>query len=91
MTIKKTLTITTTREFIQMTMRPTATVTAFCDRCRADVAWLYLNDAAIFSRVPVRKIFKLIEEGAIHSRETSDCQILICHDSLTMNLSEQEN
>ena len=91
MTFKKTLTITTTREYFSMKMRPTATLTAFCDRCRTDVAWLYVNDAALFSRLPVRKIFGLIESGAIHSRETSDCQVLICHESLTENLTEKEN
>jgi hypothetical protein len=87
--IKKTLTITTTREYFAMKMRPT--VTAFCDRCRTDVPWLYLNDAAVFGRIPVRKIFGLIESGEIHSRETSDCQVLVCHESLTQNLSQKEN
>ena len=89
--LKKILTITTTREYFSMKMRPTAVFTAFCERCRTDVAWLYLNDAAVFGRLPVRKIFRLIESGEIHARETSDCQMLVCHESLTQNLSEKEN
>lgn len=84
------LTITSTYESYLMKMRTTS-LNAFCERCRGDVTWLYMNDAALFGRLPVRRIFQLIEKGELHSRETSDCQMLICHESLTTHLSETEN
>ena len=74
-----------------MRMRTTMSLNAFCDRCQTEVAWLYINDAALFGKLLVRNIFKLIETGELHCRETSDCQMLICHESLAKHLRETEN
>ena len=85
------LVITSTHESYLMRMRTTNSLNAFCERCNTDVAWLYINDAALFGKLPVRRIFQLIEAGELHFRETSDCQMLICHESLSRHLSETEN
>jgi hypothetical protein len=57
------------------------TLTVFCPQCQASVEMLTPQLAAAVSKTTIREIFRLIESGRLHFRETDE--IRVCLNSLS--------
>src|SRR5258708_7004089 len=56
--------------------------TAWCNACRAQVAWLVVEDAAKVTSVTARSIYRSAEAGTLHSEEMPEGRLWICTTSL---------
>ena len=54
----------------------------FCPQCRAGTAWLSLANAASNTKLSLAEIFRLADDGKLHSQITPDGHILVCNRSL---------
>jgi len=54
-----------------------------CDLCEGKIPMLIVAEAAQFVGTTSRQIFRLVENGQLHFRETPDGLLLICFDSLS--------
>ncbi|HEV8593832.1 MAG TPA: hypothetical protein VGQ55_17140 [Pyrinomonadaceae bacterium] len=60
------------------------TVTIFCDICRKPISHFSVFHAAAAMRLSETAIFRLAENGQVHSTENAAGSLLICGNSLTM-------
>ena len=58
------------------------TVVRFCAACGANVRYLPVSRAAGVLRISERQVYRLIENGQIHSTETETGALLVCRNSL---------
>jgi transcriptional regulator of acetoin/glycerol metabolism len=65
-------------------------VYAWCHICNDNVRMISPESAALLSRVPFRAIFQRVETGKLHFTEIQDGTILICTNSLLINITEGE-
>jgi hypothetical protein len=49
-----------------------------CEECASEVTLLAPEEAAFVSRLNVRAIYRLVETGLIHFKETADGLLLVC-------------
>ncbi len=54
-----------------------------CDLCEGKIPMLTSAEATQFVGTSLRQIFRLVENGQLHFRETPDGLLLICFDSLS--------
>lgn len=54
-----------------------------CHLCEGKIPMLTSAEAAQFAGITSRQIFRLVETGQLHFRETPDGLLLICFDSLS--------
>lgn len=54
---------------------------AWCDLCAAETTIISPNEAAALLQTTVRQIFRKVETGEIHFRETKTGEMLICRNS----------
>ena len=62
----------------------------YCAECSEMVAFVSLDEAVRISGVSSRHIFRLIEEGQIHFRETAQGMALICPTSLLKWVKQEQ-
>ena len=81
----------TTETFRLQITGPTAT-RSYCPECETVEELLDLNSAADVSGATAREIFSRVEQGELHSPESSNGHLLICRASLeqAMNARQQE-
>ncbi len=63
----------------------------FCEVCGSNSPMLTTTEAEQFSRMSSLAIFRLIEAGRIHSRETAASLLLVCFNSLSAEKSKQQS
>lgn len=49
-----------------------------CEECASEVTLLAPEEAALVSGLSVRAIYRLVEAGLIHYKETADGLLLVC-------------
>ena len=57
---------------------PRRRATAWCGECAGEVPLLTPEEAALATGVGARAIYRLVEAGLIHFRETADGLLLVC-------------
>lgn len=77
-----------THEFSILT-RPRLSGKKFCDDCRAEVRWLFPEEAMLLAQVSLREIFRLVESRKIHFVENSEGFLLVCAESLTTKKTKE--
>ena len=63
--------------------KPSAAVCAWCPQCNQQVGMIWPEAAAALAGTSVREIFRQIEAGCLHFRETPEGQMQICPNSLS--------
>jgi hypothetical protein len=58
------------------------TTTAFCRDCQANVEHFSVARAAAVLKISETSLFRLVEDGKIHSTETAAGRLLVCGNSL---------
>ena len=61
-------------------------VIAHCESCNATVNWLTTDEAAIVAHLHSRMIYQWAETGQLHSTESTEGLLLVCLNSLELNL-----
>jgi hypothetical protein len=65
---------------------------ALCADClTADAIMLPPDHAAVLSHVPTRTIYRLVETGSIHYRETPNGSLVVCIRSLVAAATKDNN
>jgi len=67
----------------------TGIAAVWCEDCKAEVQCLSLLETAGFEGLRESEIFRLVEAGDVHVRETSEGLLLICLNSLLSAKSEK--
>lgn len=62
--------------------RSRVTPTAWCSQCAAEVELVTPEGAAAHSGFNLRAIYRKVEAGRLHFRETAEGRLLICLNSL---------
>jgi hypothetical protein len=57
-------------------------IPGFCRECGEEAIFLIADEAASRSRLPVREIYRRVEQAAVHFLESTDGSALICVNSL---------
>lgn len=60
----------------------------FCRHCKTTAHFITANEAAAINQTTAREIFRMVEDGRIHFRETAQGSLLVCLESLT-NLRDE--
>jgi len=81
--MRKKATITLETERLLILRRSGRVVDRWCDRCRAEVKMIGVEEAAAIAGLSQRKLFRLAEAGEIHFMETLQGQALFCLNSLS--------
>ncbi|MGB7068148.1 MAG: hypothetical protein WBD22_01520 [Pyrinomonadaceae bacterium] len=63
----------------------------FCETCARRAPMLTVTEAAQFAGINSRAIFRLIEAGEVHFRETATNLLLVCFDSLSAEKEKQQS
>jgi len=63
----------------------------FCETCHSNAPLLTVMEAAQFAGTSSRAIFRLIEAGQLHFRETATGLSLVCFDSLLAEKEKQQS
>jgi hypothetical protein len=63
---------------------------SLCDRCGDEVRMVTIDQAAMLARLSSREIYREVEAGMLHFRETAEGSVLICFNSLNGSNLEQE-
>lgn len=71
-------------ELIVIRIHRSQTATVFCALCAENVLHLSVARAAAALGVSETAIFRLVENGAVHSSETAAGALLVCGNSLTV-------
>ncbi len=61
----------------------------FCQTCNSNQPMLTVMEATQFTRMSSRAIYRLIEAGEVHFRETATNLLLVCFDSLSAEKEKQ--
>jgi hypothetical protein len=61
---------------------------AWCEQCAEEVVMLTPDDAATLLETTARAIFRSVEAGELHFRETVGGRLLVCHNSLERRLKQ---
>ena len=61
---------------------PPRRASAWCDVCEGEVPLLTPEEATFATGVGARAIYRLVEAGLIHFRETADGLLLVCPSKL---------
>lgn len=80
---KKRTEITVEIERALIISKPNAAVYAWCQQCDRQVGMISPEAAAALAGTSVREIFRQVEAGRLHFRETPEGQMQICPDSIT--------
>lgn len=80
--LKKILITTESREIFIVRVKGKNVIQRFCPDCAAESEILTLDEAVSLSNVPMKKLIRLIETGAVHSLETESGHWLVCAASL---------
>jgi hypothetical protein len=80
---------TSTHQSISLRSSASPSYDGFCDGCGAVTHWLHLEHAADLAEITAREIFRRVESGEIHSRDTEARRTVICRSSL-MNYLKKE-
>lgn len=70
-------------------VRRAAGIEVKCNRCMASVM-VTPEEAADVLRLPVRRIYRLIEAGELHFQETTAGAVLVCLESLRTSVPRLE-
>lgn len=54
----------------------------FCKECNAETDWLSPEQAVVVTGLNAREIFRRVESGKLHFKETTDGFLFICAQSL---------
>ncbi len=54
----------------------------FCAECQTQTSFVNINQAAIIAQKTDREIFRLVEAGRLHCRESAEGFLLVCLASL---------
>lgn len=65
-----------------VTLRGRLAVLAECRQCRKPVRMVALNEAALIARVSAREVYRLVEDGLLHSMEDRNGLLFVCVVSL---------
>jgi|SRR5215472_721257 len=68
---------------IVLVRRRRGAVRSWCNRCRAEVSMLRVEDASTLAGAKTRTIYRWIEAGKLHFAESDKGLVLICARSLT--------
>ena len=79
--LKKLFITKETHEFFLL-RRPRERKSHFCRECGEKVRWLKPEEIVCLANISERAIFRLVENGRIHSMETVEGLLLICVESL---------
>jgi hypothetical protein len=71
-----------TREFLLVHKMKDEAV-SLCAGCNAETVWLTPEQAVIVTGLSAREIFRRVESGDLHFKETQDGFLFICAKSLT--------
>jgi len=63
----------------------------FCEMCHSNAPMLTITEAVQFAGMSSRTIFRLIEAGQLHFRETATGSLLVCFDSLSAEKEKQQS
>lgn len=69
---------------------PRPNTASWCQECRDSVQMLAPEHASKLSNVSTRTIYRWVEDGSLHFRETEDAGLLICFASLFAGLDWHE-
>lgn len=62
----------------------TQSARVWCESCGRRVAMVTADVAARLARVSSRTIYRWVETGKLHFAETSEGQLLVCHESIPL-------
>jgi hypothetical protein len=65
-------------------------VMALCPDCGKSVCWLTPNQMVALSGLSLRELFRRIEVGSVHFRETTNGLVLVCPDSITLTTKNDQ-
>lgn len=84
-----------THELTVIRIRRSQAVSAFCQKCNAEVLHLTVARAAVVLRISETAVFHLAEGDSVHSLENEAGALLICGNSVSAltkrNFTEGEN
>ena len=63
-------------------LRIAGKTSGFCPQCEAETVWLSGLQAAQFSGLSEREIFRLTENARIHFQDNKEGSLLVCQNSL---------
>lgn len=78
----KTTEITVEKSEVLVIHKTRRTVFADCQDCGTSVKWITPEEAAALAQKGPRHIYRWIEMGKIHFRETPEGLVLVCRNSL---------
>ncbi len=81
MTNKRTVISFQSREFL-LVHRAQAEVRSMCNGCNAETDWLTPEQAIVVTGLNAREIFRRVESGLLHFKETPEGFSFICAQSL---------
>jgi hypothetical protein len=81
---KRRIEITIDRRRLLILKRRVSSVSERCEHCGDQAAMLTPDEAAMLAMVSSRVIYRMVESGEIHYRETADGGLLICANSVGM-------
>jgi hypothetical protein len=87
MTNKRTIVNFETREFLLVHKMKDEAV-SLCAECNAETVWLTPEQAVIVTGLNAREIFRRVESGRLHFKETAEGFLFICPQSLAQQESE---
>ncbi|HEY0461439.1 MAG TPA: hypothetical protein VGC97_20050 [Pyrinomonadaceae bacterium] len=71
-----------THEITIIRLHTYQSTTVFCRRCRARLKHFSVARAAAVLKISETAIFRLVEDGQVHSTETAAGRLLVCGNSL---------
>ncbi|HEY3025345.1 MAG TPA: hypothetical protein VGJ55_04240 [Pyrinomonadaceae bacterium] len=77
----KTTEITVEKSEVFVVRKPKKLVFAWCSPCGARVQLMTPEEAAIVACVNVRTVYRWVEIGKVHFRETREGLLLVCRNS----------
>jgi hypothetical protein len=63
----------------------------FCETCVSNAPMLTVSEAAQFAQISLRAIFRSVEAGRLHYRETTPGLFLVCFDSLSAEIGKHQS
>jgi hypothetical protein len=89
---KKRTEITVESELVLVRRSRRDLIRAWCASCAEQVSMLTVDHAAAVARVTARTIYRWVEAGQVHFKETPEGSLLICLNSLSKKpINEQLN
>jgi hypothetical protein len=76
---KKEITIETHKVFV---VRRRSSYAGWCPGCAETVEMVKPEEAAAFLQISLRRVFRRVEAESLHSAETADGALFVCHNSL---------